>query len=674
MKNNFYYVRRNRKYNNEYYYYDYYGNYKRSHKQGVNIPKKFLSLLKRRWSSPSVLSNSILLTVPLGKFCFTEKIDGLHKYLLIFNKNVYDVTNNKELKSIEKIDNNKFPNMNFSGECIIETEYYNNYYYIFDLYYINGEDYSEKNIYERIGAIKQYLNELGPSFKIKNYNEIPDINFLLEYIKKDKSPEGNDIDGVILQRKDKPFFQESYKEFYAFKLKPLHLNTIDFLLKYNDKYEYFCLYLKGNYKSDYYDNFKKLPKDKCIFKINNINSGINGKKVHLGENEKVLIYFDSPFYPNLGILKIDKNWNKNNYNNRAIKLIDELIEKMERNPHMFNNKIVELSLTDDKKWVPLKLREDKALPNSYRVGLNNISIIFDPIKPIESIYFQNKNNLSISEDDQDIIHKINQIYRKYIVENYIQKYGKHSSVIDLCGGRGADEFNLYSNGVSNFFVIDCDTTALKRYFDRTYKINNKEYIPLIDKNYNNFTSCRNYITLNFLNYKLDKDYEQIKKDLDLRYEFNGQVDIVIMNFAIHYLCDEEEKIIQLCKFVDSVLKNDGIFIITYFDGDEIIKYKDNNTSKIGPFRIEIIKDNNNINLAKMPLPTIKAGNNIYKEEPLVHKKTIALLEKYFVLQDEYYAYDKCKKYVDTINNYERFIDYYKLVKVGIFMKISLNNQ
>jgi hypothetical protein len=370
-------------------------------------------------------------------------------------------------------------------------------------------------------------------------------------------------------------------------------------------------------------------------------------------------------------MKIDKNWNKNNYNDRAIKLIDELIEKMDRNPHMFNNKIVELSLTDDKKWVPLKLREDKALPNSYRVGLNNISIIFDPIKPIESIYFQNKNNLSISEDDQDIIHKINQIYRKYIVENYIHKYGKHTSVIDLCGGRGADEFNLYSNGVSNFFVIDCDTTALKRYFDRTYKINNKEYIPLIDKNNNNFTLGRKYITLNFLNYKLDKDYEQIKKDLDSRYEFNGQVDIVIMNFAIHYLCDEKEKITKLCEFVQDVLSDNGIFIITYFDGDEVLKNKEKKVAKIGPFNIEIIKEEDNVTIVKMPLPTIKTGNDIndiYREEPLVHKKMISEIENYFDLYEEYYIYDKCKEYVDKIINVDKYIDYYKLIKVGIYNK------
>ena len=307
----------------------------------------------------------------------------------------------------------------------------------------------------------------------------------------------------------------------------------------------------------------------------------------------------------------------------------------------------------------------------YRVGLNNISVIFDPIKPLELIYFQ--NNLSTKTEDQIAIHEINQKFRQYIIERYINSYGKHSSVIDICGGRGADQFNLYSNGVSNFFVIDSDTTALKRYFDRTYKINKKGYQPLKSKYRNNLKWGRDFITLNFLNYKLDKDYEQIKKDLYSRYELNKKkVDIVLMNFAIHYLCDEKEKLEKLAEFAYSMLYNDGVFIITYFDGDEILKNKkNNNISKIGPFDIQIIKEGNNTTIAKMPLPTIKSGENIYNEEPLVHKEMLKTLEQYFDLYTEYYIYDKCKKFVDKINNVNKFIEYYKLIKVGIYYKKKL---
>ena len=142
------------------------------------------------------------------------------------------MTKNEDISSIKEIDNSKFNEMNFSGDCIIETEFYNNLYLIFDVYYLNGENYKEKYIYERINAIKPFLEELGPTFKLKTFSKIPNIQFLLEYIKNDKSPEGNNIDGIIVQRIDKPYFRNGWDDFSSYKLKPLHLNTVDFLIKY----------------------------------------------------------------------------------------------------------------------------------------------------------------------------------------------------------------------------------------------------------------------------------------------------------------------------------------------------------------------------------------------------------------------------------------------------------
>ena len=625
----------------------------------AKLPGKYRELINVEWAKPSVISNSVLQIIPLDKFNYSEKIDGVHTYLLIFEGKIYDVTNNKKnFSNIYQIDKYKFKEMKFSGDCIIETEYYENKYYIFDVYYLNGVDYSEKFLHERLNSINEYLDELGPSFKIKKFYEITDINELLEYIKKDKSPEGNNIDGIILQRIDKPYFQQGY-DFNSYKLKPLHLNTVDFLLKYNRALNYFELYLQGYYEKDYKQNMKKLPKDKDIYSLNNFEKPISKRYYYHYQNKKILIYFDSPFYPNLGKLILTENWNKQGYSPDQIEQINDLVKKMKRKPYDYNNAIVELSLTNDKKWVPFRERRDKIFPNSYRVGLSNVSVIFDPIKPSESIYFQ--KDLTMSEEKLDIIHKINQTYRKYIIETYIK--GKNSSIIDLCGGRGADEFNLYSNGVSNFFVIDNDTTALKRYFDRTFNINNKKYESLTTNN----NQKSNWININFLKHKLDKNYDEILQDLNARYEFyKREVDIVLMNYAIHYLCDDVDKIKQLGQFVKKVLSKNGIFLITYYDGDEIMKAMKDNTARLGPFDIKIIKEEKDVTVAKMPMPTIKGGKDIYAEEPLVKKQTIKFLEEYLYKNEEFFVYDRCKEFIDEIEGYNEFIDYYKLIKVGIY--------
>ena len=624
------------------------------------IREKYYHLLNQKWSKASVLTNSVLQKVSLDKFNFSEKIDGIHTYLLIFDKKIYNITNINDInEEVYKIDSRNFKNMNFSGDCILETEYYENIYYIFDVYYLNGKDYSQELLHNRLDSINKYIGELGPSFKIKKFYPVTNLNDLLEYIKKDKSPEGNDIDGIVLQRIDKPFFQEGYEP-NCYKFKPSHLNTIDFLLKFNKKENNYNLYLMETYEKNFRNIFKKLPKEKNMYKINDIKNPINIRSRYF-YNEKLLIYFDSPFYPNLGTMKLTENWNKNNYSEKYISQIDDLIDEMKKNPQNYHNKIVELSLTDDKKWVPLRLRKDKTLPNSYKVGQSNISVIFDPIKPQEDIYFQ--KNITMSQKDLNIIHKINQTFRKYIIEKYVRKYRPNASVIDLCGGRGADEFNLYSNGVSNFFVIDNDTTALKRYFDRTDKIKNKEYEPLTT----NYSHKSNWLNINLLNHKLDKNYDAIKKDLNSRYEFyNGKVDIVLMNFAIHYLCDDIEKIKSLGEFVNSVLFRNGIFIITYFDGDEIMKVVEDNIAKIGPFDIKIVKQEKDVTIAKMPLPTIKEGNDIYAEEPLVKKDSIKTLEENLEKYEEFYVYDETKNFIDDIEGFQDFIDYYKLIKVGIY--------
>ena len=84
------------------------------------------------------MSNAVLQQIPLNKFKYSEKIDGVHTFLLIFDKQVYNVTDNLEKSKIYQINESTIKDFNFSGECILETEFYNNSYYIFDVYYLNG--------------------------------------------------------------------------------------------------------------------------------------------------------------------------------------------------------------------------------------------------------------------------------------------------------------------------------------------------------------------------------------------------------------------------------------------------------------------------------------------------------------------------------------------------------
>ena len=57
----------------------------------AKLPVKYRELINVEWAKPSVLSNSVLQIIPLDKFNYSEKIDGVHTYLLIFDGKIYDV-------------------------------------------------------------------------------------------------------------------------------------------------------------------------------------------------------------------------------------------------------------------------------------------------------------------------------------------------------------------------------------------------------------------------------------------------------------------------------------------------------------------------------------------------------------------------------------------------------
>ena len=72
---------------------------------------------------------------------------------------------------------------------------------------------------------------------------------------------------------------------------------------------------------------------------------------------------------------------------------------------------------------------------------------------------------------------------------------------------------------------------------------------------------------------LGEDNEKLIKQVEDLNEFkiNGKYDIILMNYAIHYLCYSHKCIKELSRLVKELLKEDGLFIVSCFDGDNILK-------------------------------------------------------------------------------------------------------
>lgn len=619
------------------------------------IPSEIREVMKVRWPRVNTVSNRLFQDVPLDKFYYSEKTDGLHANILVYQHHIYDITHTDNIKEITNDED-----MLFDGSAILDTELYNDVYHIFDVYFLNGENLNSKFFLERMEAIKPELEYLGKRFTMKEFKPIPNIQFLIDFLKNDVSPTTKEnIDGVILQRIDKPYIPPK-NESTVYKMKPRCFITVDFLLKYDAEKELYNLYLIGS-RYEYFNNLKFLPRRQHIIydADGNQYERLKIEKTDMFP-ENLYILFDSPFIPNLNIYKNKTAWNKKGYPKRTVNEISKNIAQVSTIPDFYNEKIVEMSLTLDNEWVPLRIRTDKEKPNGYRIGLDNVSLIFDPIKPESEIYFQ--RDLKSKNELQDIIHEINGIYRRYVAETWVNPLGKYIAVLDIAGGRGGDELNLYMNGCSKFFVIDADTTALKQYVDRSYGLRkSSRYQPLTKGWKCPFGGQRPMMDLNVLHYRLDKDYSKIKADLESRFEWPGKVKLVFMNYAIHYLCDSELKIKRLAEFVKSILDKDGVFIFTYFDGDALYEQP-----KRGPFEIKIVSDKNNITIAKLPVPTFQSGDDIYREEPLVHARMINIINRTLALKSDTILYEKTSNWVDKLKDAKEILEYYKLIHVRVY--------
>ena len=335
-----------------------------------------------------------------------------------------------------------------------------------------------------------------------------------------------------------------------------------------------------------------------------------------------------------------------------------------KDKHKYNGKIVELSLSKNG-WVPMRVREDKTFPNSYRVGISNCGVMFSPLST-DTVYFQR----ATAFDDTVVnpYHEINHVIRKYIIEKTINPLQKLFSMIDLAGGRGGDEENLYRSGAVNIFAVDNDREALVQYVSRT---------PMISKPRNEFSYLLNdsrtpnglpkAITINAVHGCLGKDNSSIVADIKSRYEYTkngGKIDIILMNYAIHYICYADECLHALNNMINELLNENGLFIFSRFDGEKILNDMTNGKLKLNTFTLELIDSKQGGVWCKMALPTIDASG--YRPEPLVLDRYIDLLDLETI--DEYYPAVDLEDVIQRIDHYETVYDYLKYIKVTVMRK------
>lgn len=627
----------------------------------IKLPKYFPQV--------SVLTNRILKETPLDKFVWLEKTDGTHYNILIYDNKMYYIRKHKENSTDVSIRNADYDIIYIKdvslnqGLTILDTELYNNKYYVFDASMIENNDISSQGYIERMKITAQYLNKNDlTDIIIKQFEPIESLSSLLTYINTNEtSPStGNDIDGVILQRIDLPYY---YSESTCYKLKRTVMNTIDFKLFYEQSEKTFYLYLWGSYL-DVIRNRKKLPK---INKYSKAHTGVDlkGKLPN-----KLYVLFASPYEEGLHKFKPRRDWNTDGYFKSNITAINYLMDRFITNPLEMNGAIVEMSKAKDG-WVPLRIRYDKQYPNGYNVGLSNASVLFNPIDADFKPYFSKE--LSFNEDIIKPYHDINRNFRKYIIEHSINPLHSKLTVLDLAGGRGGDIVNLYNSGACLIFAVDADKDALVQYVERVVNVPSIKYKNISD-DFKPIENKPKSILINAIHAYLNDDNTNIINEIKYRFEYPSKgFDVILMNYAIHYLCYNKKCISALNTLLKSLLKPNGLFIFTYFDGDAILYDMNGNKElQLNSFKIKLIEkdevDTGDIESdddavwAMMPLPTIDASG--YRCEPLVTSKYLKLLELETIYNGN--VIDSCD--VNNIEDNEKVTDYLKYIRYAVMRK------
>lgn len=493
------------------------------------LGKENVEIVNSIGNRPRNLTNN-LLPVIKSNYAVGVKADGLRCLLYYDKKEISRILNPFEVKKLD-IELKKPQKI-----CLFDCEYIEEIdeYYVFDVLIHNGENVTNLNLRQRISLItNDFLNEKVKLKKVYNLENDQDIFKISGEIYNTKY--SYKLDGLVYT----PIFEPYYNPF-IYKWKPLHQQTIDFLIRETSENKY-SLFVS----SDNRNIKKKLLTDE------------NYKKLFPFITEKNR-YYPSEFTEPVTINSKKITLNKEvfgNHNNIVIK----------------DNTIVEFYY--DNGWKPYKLRLDKTEgylqnfskgvyevtkgPNSWRTATNIFNYIKNPIdkkvlfgeKPLADSYYMDvkKKGLKIN------LYSYNNFIKSFLYKKYLKK---GDFVLDLAGGRGGDLHKLKnSKYVLHLNVVN---NLLEEAKNRYGKMENKPDI--------------NFLKFDLLGNNVNK-IEKIKKNKNV-----DKFDVITCQFAFHYFCKSKANIDFMINLINENLKESGIFMMTGYDGNiihDLLKDKDN---------------------------------------------------------------------------------------------------
>lgn len=360
-----------------------------------------------------------------------------------------------------------------------------------------------------------------------------------------------EVDGLIFTPKN-----EHYRDMKSWKWKPLDVMSIDFLVKavpsnligvkpYINKPGHTMMFLFSGISKLLYEKLRLTPI-----------SGYN----NLFPHQNMYKYFPIQFSPS------DDTFAYIYYHPDDSKLSKE---------DVLNNvcefRRVDLK-SDSPKWDMMRIRTDRKMEldrgnyfgNDFYVAEYTWQNYQNPLKfedlVISSAEFMDRGYFQ--EEKSDIYRPVT-AFNSFVKSKLVSKFAKSDWLVDLAAGRGQDMFRVSDANINNALFLDNDSQALSELISRKHdfergikKLNTRIYTKLVDLTEDNKTTI--------------KSLTQIGIPV-------GYIDVIMCNFAIHYLIGTPKNTRNIIHLVSTLLKPGGQFFFTAFDGEKIfdmLKEKD----------------------------------------------------------------------------------------------------
>lgn len=339
-----------------------------------------------------------------------------------------------------------------------------------------------------------------------------------------------DIDGLIFTPSSKIStlhlhnksirINSNYKNMIVYKWKPIELLTIDFYVRSEGSEGKYILFSGINKK-----DFDKL-------------------RLHYIDNYKTIVpseYHNKELFPIQFMPSDDPNAYIFHYNGKE----------------NINGKVGEFSYdVNNKKWNLIRLRLDREddvsrgtyFGNYYKIAESIWNNIKNPLTIQNLTSPENKKYFKVDYNDT---YKAQRNFNSFVKSMTFNKIEDKDWIIDLAAGKGQDLQRIANLGFKNSLFIDNDEAALGELIERKYTIKSHG------------------MKINTKKLDLTVNYNTIVKELKVFNLPQNGVDVIICNFALHYFTNTHENILNIIKLVNHLLKPNGIFIFTTFNGESI---------------------------------------------------------------------------------------------------------